>query len=191
VTLFLDRLPLYSWIDGTSTPPRRKWSVPLPVVLSDLGSPAPSPQAVPQRWTLDTAFTGDAFAWRCHLQDGGLDPDSDLVGTSLARTPLGSARFPIRSASLWLVSNLAALRGQFFPIALDPGITFRNVAQRPEADSDSPLLGMRALLRAGLKVQIDFGKATLSVWTPGPWHRTVTLWLRRALSGFARVPMPW
>jgi hypothetical protein len=189
--LFIDRLPLHSWIDHSTTVPRRKWLVPLPVLLAECEWNSPSIDVPLQRWALDTAFNGDAFAWRSHIQDGGLDPDSQIVGSARARTPLGSARLPIRSAALWLVSNIPALREKPFRLALDPGITFNNVDQRPDPDSDSPLIGVRALLRAGVKVQIDFAAETLSLWTPGPWYQRVYLFLRRTLSGYATIPLNW
>jgi hypothetical protein len=191
VILFLDRLPLYAWTDNTRTPPLQRWSVPLPVLPADPALAAPS-GAVPQRWVLDTGFTGDGFAWRRHLEAAGLDPDVEQTGTIRARSSLGvSEVVPVRNADLWLFSNLPALRGRPFRLELDPGIAFRNVAQRPDPEFHRPLVGMRALRRAGVKVQINFAQATVSLWVPGPWLQSVVLLGRRVLSGYATVPMPW
>jgi hypothetical protein len=142
--LFIDRLAMHSWMDTTADPPRRKWSVSLPVLLTDRGASRPPSDASPQRWVLDTAFTGDTFAWRYHLQQGGLDPDREIVGTARARTPLATARFPIRAAALWLVSNFPTLHRRPFRLALDPGITFRNTIRQPDAGADAPLVGMHS-----------------------------------------------
>jgi hypothetical protein len=191
VILFIDRLPFHSWIDYSSTPPQRKWFVALPVLLTDVNVQHPPPDTPPQRWVMDTAFTGDAFAWRSHLLDADLDPNRKQAGMSRTRSPLGSTQLPVRAAALWLVSNTPALRGKPFRLVLDPGITFRNVPQRPDRDADSPLIGLRALMRAGLRVQIDFARATVSLWTPGLWYQGIWLLLRRTLSGYATVPMPW
>jgi hypothetical protein len=192
VILFLDRLPLSSWTDLTRTPPVRRWSVPLPVLLTEAGAPAPPPDAVPQRWAFDTGFTGDAFAWRGHLEGAGLDPDVEQAAPVRFGSSLGaSALLPVRMADLWLVSNLPPFQGQPFRLALDPGIAFRNVRQRPDPEFHRPLVGIRTLLRAGLQVTIDFARATVSVWVPGPWYRNVFLWLRRMLTGHATVPLPW
>ena len=190
--LFLDRLPLSSWTDLTRTPPVRRWSVPLPVLLTAAGVLAPLPDAVPRRWALDTAFTGDAFAWRPHLEGAGLDPDVEQAAPVRFGSSLGaSTLLPVRMADLWLVSNLPALRGRPFRLALDPGVAFRNVPQRPDPEFHRPLVGIRPLLHHGLTVTIDFARATVSVWVPGPWYRNVLLVLRRILTGRATVAMPW
>jgi hypothetical protein len=140
----------------------------------------------------DTAFTGDAFAWRHHLQAGGLEPDFRRLGPVRYGSALGITRLlPIRPANLWLVSNIPALRGKFFRLELDPGIAFRDVPQRPDPEFHRPLIGLRALHRAGVILQINLARATVSLWTPGPWHQNLALFLRRALFGFATLPPPW
>ena len=120
-----------------------------------------------------------------------LDLRANLVGFA----PTGSAfgervDLPICSADLWLFSNLPALRHVPFRLTLDPGITFQD-AQAPASDFHRPLIGMGALLRAGLKVQIDFARATVSIWTPGSWPENVTLLWRRLLSGRSTLPPLW
>ena len=51
--------------------------------------------------------------------------------------------------------------------------------------------GMRALEWSGLRVLIDFGRQTVSVWVPGPWYRKAWLFVRRIPSGFAVTPAGW
>ena len=190
--LFLDRCPLYCWTDHTRQPPFQRWSVSLPVLLTDPGSPTPLPDAPAQRWVFDTAYTGEAFAWRHHLQTAGLDPDAERAGSVRHGSALGTSHLlSIRAADLWLVSNIPALRGKFLRIELDPGIAFRDVPQRPDPEFHRPLIGLRALHRAGVRLQIDFARATVSLWTPGPWHQRLSLIVRRVLSGYATVPPPW
>jgi hypothetical protein len=161
------------------------------VLLTDTVAAA-QPSAVPQRWVLDTGFSGEAFAWRWHLEEAGLDPDVEQSGPLRARSSLGASEMvPIRNADLWLFSNLPALQGRPFRLELDPGIAFRNVAQRPDPEFHRPLVGMRALRRAGVRVQIDFTRGTVSLWVPGPWLQGLWLFSRRTLSGYATRPMPW
>jgi hypothetical protein len=94
---------------------------------------------------------------------------------------------PTRRAAVWLVSNIPALRHSPYRLALSPGLPFYDRTPRRTANL-FPLLGMGALRRARLKVQIDFDAGTLSVWTPGPWHRGTTQFLRRLPGGFATLP---
>ena len=93
---------------------------------------------------------------------------------------------PIRWATVWLVSNIPALRRTPFPLRLSPGLPFYDRAPRRTGNL-YPLLGMRCR-RARLKVKIDFEAGTLSVWTPGPGHHSVAQFLRRLPGGFAQIP---
>ncbi|MBI1915551.1 MAG: hypothetical protein HYS12_12585 [Planctomycetes bacterium] len=127
--------------------------------------PAPPSGAQPQLWTIDTGFVGEAFAWRHHLLAAGLDPDVERVGTIRAVSALGaSAVYPIRSADLWLVSNLPALAP--WRMELDRGIVLRDVAILPDPNLHRPLVGMQALIQSGLKLEIDFASQLLSLWVP-------------------------
>jgi hypothetical protein len=166
VTLLIDRLPLHSWLDNTRTPPARQWSVRLPVLPSpSVANPLPGTR--PQSWAVDTGFTGDAFAWRHHLEDAGLDPDTRrgtpvwLKGSAVS----GGIQAPVRKADLWLVSNIAHLPP--YCLRLRSGITFRDQrVTNPDPEFHRALLGMRPLIRAGLKVELDFAGRTVSVWIP-------------------------
>jgi hypothetical protein len=123
--------------------------------------------------------------------EAGLDPTVGLAGIARSRSAFGAAEhLPIRAATLWLVSNLPSRRAKPFPLPVVAGIAFRD-AVAPENESLRPLLGMRVLLRAGVKVQIDCARATVSVWTPGPWYQSLSLELRRLVTGFATVPVRW
>jgi hypothetical protein len=126
------------------------------------------------------------------LEEAGLDPDALSNGFTYL-TPVGGARqaFPLRSANLWLVSNIPALRGTPYLIELDDGVAFRDVRFLPNPESNRPLLGMRALDGAGLKFVLDFAGRTLSVLVPGPWYRKAWLFLRRIPSGFSTPPVDW
>jgi hypothetical protein len=103
----------------------------------------------------------------------------------------GPQEFPLRSATLWLVSNLPALRESPYRIDLGRGIAFRDVGFLPDPESNCPLLGMRALEMAGLKVMMDFDTRTVSLWVPGSWYPSAWLSARRVSSGFATVPIAW
>jgi hypothetical protein len=152
----------------------------------------PAPRARPQRWAVDTRFTGEAYAWRHHLLEAGLNPDQLRIGRAYL-TPLGGVPelYPLRDADLWLVSNIPALRTHPYRIDLERGIALRDVHSLPNPQSNCPLLGMRALAAAGLKMEIDFRRRTVSVWVPGPWHQQIWLTVRRVASGFATEPVRW
>jgi hypothetical protein len=141
---------------------------------------------------MDTAFSGEAFAWRQHLQEVGLSPDADLLDSRRFGGALGAVEeLPVRDADLWLFSNLPALRESPWRIELGEGLAFRNVPHLPNPQLNTPLIGIRALRRAGLRVYRDFARATVSVWTPGPWYAGMALAVRRGFSGRATLPMPW
>jgi hypothetical protein len=65
-----------------------------------------------------------------------------------------------------LVSNIPALQAPPYRMVLNRGLPFHDVPSRPDPESQRPLIGMRALRSAGLKVEIDFAHDTISVWTP-------------------------
>jgi hypothetical protein len=189
--LFIDRLPLYAWGPWDASSGRRLLSVSVPLIVTNRRA-VPRRGARPQRWAVDTRFTGEAYAWRHHLREAGLDPDVQ-DGGSILLTPLGGVpqEFPVRRADLWLVSNIPALRDTPYRIKLASGIAFRNVPSLPNPEGNCPLLGMRALERAGLKVLMDFAGGTVSVWVPAAWHRAAWLGVRRLVSGWAATPAPY
>lgn len=191
VVPFIDRLPLHAWAPPGTLSERRPLSVSLPMLISNLGVP-PRHRARPQRWALDTRFTGEAYAWRHHLEEAGLDPDRMRNGFTRL-TPLGGApqEYRLRSADLWLVSNIPALQDTPYRIELEDGVAFRDVAFLPHPEKNCPLLGMRALEPPGIKVEIDFTVRTASVWVPGPWYRRAWLFLRRVPLGLSTTPEPW
>jgi hypothetical protein len=191
VLLFIDRLPLHSWMDDGHRVSVRRRSASLPAIATLPVVSAPPIGRHPQRWVLDTAFTGDAYAWRPHLLEVGLDPRASLAGTTAVLSAFGQREsLTVCKASVWLLSNIPALQDTPFRLALSPGILFRD-ATPSDPEFHRPLLGMRALLRAGVRVQIDFARATVSVWVPGSWSRCLAVSLRRSLTGFRTLPVHW
>jgi hypothetical protein len=168
--LFIDRLPFVVWVDNTRTPPRLHWSVVLPVLLTEPSLATPPSNVQPQLWAVDTAHRGDAFAWRRHLLDASLDPDVSRIGGAMNITTAlgGRTLVPVRLADLWLVSNIPSLQGATWQIELEPGIPFNNVMTLPDPHFNRPLIGLRALRRARLRVEVDCHTDTVSVWTPDP-----------------------
>jgi hypothetical protein len=168
--LFIDRLPFVVWTDNTRTPPRLDWSVVLPVFVSDKGVAGPPPNAQSQLWVVDTAHRGAAFAWRQHLIDAGLDPDVLRLASAMSITTAlgGRTLVSVRLADLWLVSNVPSLQGATWRIELDPGIPFNDVTTLPDPHFNRPLIGLRALRRAQLRVEVDCQADTVSFWTPDP-----------------------
>src|SRR3954451_12775079 len=109
--LFIDRLPFHQWTDPTRTPALTYWTVVLPVILTDPTLPTPPPVTGVQEWVVDTGNRGEAFAWRHHLAQAGLDPDRRRLPQPLTiRTVSGRLNVPVRDTDLWLVSNVPALR---------------------------------------------------------------------------------
>jgi hypothetical protein len=166
--LFIDRLPFHCWVDQTRTPPQPHWSIVLSILLTEPGLTVPPATATAQVWVFDTGTRGEAFAWRHHLVSAGLDPDVDRLPLPVTITSAlaGRESLPVRRALLWLVSNLPALAGTPWRLELLPGLPFRDVATLPDPEFHRPLLGLRPLLRAGLRIELEFAQKTLSLWTP-------------------------
>jgi hypothetical protein len=120
-----------------------------------------------QTWILDTGNRGEAFAWRFHLLQAGLDPDLGRLPQPMSiRTVSGKITVPVRDVDLWLVSNLPGLHP--YRIVLHRGLPFHDTPTVPDPHFQQPLLGIRALRAAALRVEIDFAHDTVSVWTPDP-----------------------
>ena len=166
--LFLDRLPFHYWQDQTRKPPLGYWTVVLPVLLTEPHLPAAPSGQVPQPWVLDTGNRGEGFAWRHHLIQAGLDPDRGRLARPAAITAAvgGKILVPVCPADLWLVSNLPGSPPGPFRIPLQRGLPFQDVPSLPDPNFQRPLIGIRALRAAGLQVEIDFGRDTVSVWIP-------------------------
>jgi hypothetical protein len=191
VPLFIDRLPFQHREVRSAGRRWRAWYALLPVILTDLELQEPPREAGCRPWKFDSGCAPDACAWRFHLEGGGLDltdPDHLRPQPVAIRAANDTAEeLPIRRASLWLVSNIPALRPhphQLFPA---PGVPYYDRSPR-RTTGLYPLIGMRTFRRARLKVHLDFEAATISVWTPGAWHRGLSLFLRRLPGRFATVP---
>jgi hypothetical protein len=169
------------------------WSVSLLVLVTEAGLPAPPAGAQPQRWVFDSGKEGEAACWRCDLEDAALDPAARRLAPLTVLPGHGPAQTrPTRDADIWLLSNIPALRDRPHRLELRSGIAFQDIPNRRTPQTlPPPLIGMRAFRRARLRVDIDFARAQVSLWTPGPWYRGCGLFLRRALSGFGTVPPPW
>ena len=93
--------------------------------------------------------------------------------TELSRGPFGvwepkpSARrpVPLRDVDLWLVSNLLSSPDPY-RVVLHRGLPFQDVHAIPDPHFQRPLIGIRALRAAALRVELDFLQDTVSVWTP-------------------------
>lgn len=101
--LFIDRLSFHSWTDPTRTPALTSWTVVLPVILTEPTLLTPPPVAGVQEWVVDTGNRGEAFAWRQHLIQAGLDPDQGRMPQPMAiRTVAGRLNVPPTiCASTW------------------------------------------------------------------------------------------
>ncbi|HEX5270741.1 MAG TPA: hypothetical protein VFW33_09655 [Gemmataceae bacterium] len=189
--LFIDRLPLQSWEVSSGRRRWRSWSALLPALVTETDEAESREEVSPRWWKFDSACAPDSLAWRFHLERAGLrppDPSPEFREEMTIRTATDAvASLPIRVASVWLVSNIPALRQKPYRLAVYPGIPF--VDRSPRRTTHLyPLLGMGAFRRARLKVEIDGDAGTVSVWTPGPWHTSVSQFVRRLPGGFATIP---
>jgi hypothetical protein len=165
--LFVDRLPFHSWTDPTRSPPLSYWTVVLPVMVTEPSLVTPPPVANIQEWALDTGNRGEAFAWRQHLLLAGIDPDRGRLPQHLTiSTVAGKIVVPVRDVDLWLISNQVGAVPDPYRIVLRRGLPFRDISSLPDPEFQRPLIGIRALRSAGLKVEIDFAHDYVSVWTP-------------------------
>lgn len=156
--LFIDRLPLH------------RGAITLPILISDQGAVAPSSSAQ-KLWAFDSGMSGDAFCWRFHLEQAGLDPDEDrlyrLVNVTTAVHFDRPVQLPVRRADIWLVSNIDSFQAAPHKLELAQGIVFRDELP-PLFSMTEPraFVGLRALRRAHLRLEVDFAARVVSVWTP-------------------------
>lgn len=188
--LFIDRLPLRETVVDYAGRRVVTWYPLLPVTLTEPDAAIPADDAPCRPWKFDSGNALDAVAWRFHLDQAGLAPSARLRSTTVRARAANDAveLLPIRKACLWLVSNIPALRGRPLRLPLYRGLPFYDRApRRPEVVF--PLIGIRTLRRARLKVKIDFDGLTISVWAPGRWYEGLFLWLRRLPGGFTTTPL--
>ncbi len=189
--LFIDRLPFQHRAIQRGSQRRLAWYALLPAIIADPALRAPPRGALCRPWKFDSGCALDSCAWRFHLENAGLDVDApealDAAEATIRVANDATEKLPIRQASLWLVSNIPVLRPTPYRLNLDPGVPFFNRSPRRAGDI-FPLIGMQTFLRAGLQVHLDFGAGTVSVWTPGPWHRSLSLLIRQFPSRYGTIP---
>ena len=167
--IFIDRLPFHVWTDATRSPPLPYWTIVLPVMVIEPLLTGPPGVSRVQEWVLDTGNRGEALAWRHYLLQAGIDPNHRRLPRPITiHTVAGKVTAPVRDVDLWLVSNLSVSPPDPYRIVLHRGLPFMDVPTVPDPRFQRPLIGMRALRSAGLKVEIDFAHDTVSVWTPDP-----------------------
>jgi hypothetical protein len=185
VIRFLNALPF--WPPG-APPESESLAVLIPVIPTEPDYPPPSATTRPFRWRLDTGCTSDGFISRSDLIEAGLNPNRPLLPSRPIRTTSGEVvSTGQRSLDLWLVSNIPALRDTPFRIGTNPGLHVSTATR--QVFSHFPILGMRALRRAGLKILLDYRRATASVWVPATAFQTWTHWAGRVLPHFRPVPI--
>jgi hypothetical protein len=190
VPLFIDRLPLRETVIDYAGSRVVTWYPLLPVILAEPGAAIPAADVPCRPWKFDSGNALDATGWRFHLEQAGLDPSARLRPETVSVRSANDAveTLPIRRAGLWLMSNIPALRGTPFRLPVYRGLPFYDRApRRPEAIF--PLIGVRTMKRARLKVKIDFDALTISVWVPGPWYEGASRWLRRMPGRFTTIPL--
>jgi hypothetical protein len=185
--IFIDRLPMRRIFPHR--PDLTSWLPLVPAVLTEPHEPSPDLSEC-RPWKVDTGNALEAAVWRFHLERAGLNPAQRRAPLGLSAQSADGvvAALPVRQARLWLVSNIPALRASPVPLFLGTGLPFYDDVH-PNPESAIPLLGVRVLRRAGLKVLFDFAAATVSVWLPGSRLRGLTRWLRRLPGRFATLSL--
>jgi hypothetical protein len=84
----------------------------------------------------------------------------------MIRTVAGKLTVPVRDVDLWLVSNIPGSQLLPYRIVLHRGCPFQDTLAIPDPHFQRPLVGIRALRAARLRVEIDFAQDFISVWTP-------------------------
>jgi hypothetical protein len=187
VILFLADIPFWP---HNARPELDALAVVIPIIPTAANRKPPKVDIRPFRWRFDSGCTSDGLIWRSDLLEAGLNPNRPLVASSALRTPSGEVlSSERRKLDLWLVSNIPALRATPFRIRTSPGVHVASV--HGPMTGHFPILGMSALRRAGLKILLDYRRATASVWVPATVLQTWTHWAGRVLPHFRPVPIRW
>jgi len=119
-----------------------------------------------QLWFLDTGYSGEAFAFDYHLRNACLTAPAEPGTTSLAWSLEGQTQtrtLEVWPADLWLVSNVSTVPNTLYCLELNEGIARSNRNVPPFERDHRALIGTRALRRGGLKLEIDFTRASVSI----------------------------
>jgi hypothetical protein len=165
LNLLIDRLPFHQWVDRTRQPPREHWSIRLPVLISAPGLDAPPAGATIQEWVFDIGFTAQAFAWRWHLENAGIDLELwDVPSNSSVRSSIDNRKEPVRicQVDVWLPEFPTRNDGRIERLDLE--VMYRDISNRPDPQLNRPLLGLRSFMSVGVKAEIDFLAKTTSMW---------------------------
>lgn len=150
--------------DSPDDSPVESWSVSIPIIPTYAGK-EPSANAQPQQWVIDTGFDGDAFVWRNHFVEAGIEFDEVKHQTAWVTSTATGRKSEVWMCKvyLWLASSVPP--HEPYRLAVPKG-----VACRRETASDPnrcrALIGMRLLIRSRLRLQCDFGAFTFSLWAP-------------------------
>ena len=167
VHLHIDRLPFHRWLDQTRSSPREQWSIRLPVIISDPGLDGPPPASKTQEWVFDIGLTAQAFAWRAHLEDAGVDLYRwDVPSNSSIRSSIDNRKEPVKicQADVWLPEFPCRDDGRIERLEIE--VLYRDESKRPDPQFNRPLLGLRCFMSARAKAEIDFAARTTSMWWP-------------------------
>ncbi len=169
--VLIDNLGFHAWQDNSRLPPKRYWSVKLPVIVTPPDLPSPPADAPVQLWTLDIGFSGSAFCYEQHLVDAGLPRDKwQIAGTVTHRSVLSKEKRQgvLCQADLWLLcgSRREAQKSRFYRLEVGPGIGVNCEQRTLDPEYDRPLIGMGLLMNARLKIDLDFEARSVSIWTP-------------------------
>jgi len=185
VILFVRDLPFWP----PDAPLEVGQAINLPIIPTDPGR-APPTGIRPFQWRFDSACTSDGFAQPPELLESGLSTSQDVNPDLPLRTASGQIVSQVRRPlDLWLVSNIPALMARPFLIPTGQGIHVGANMRVPMAHF--PVIGVRALRRAGVRVLSDFQRNTVSVWIPSSMAQTAFHRLGRALGLRRSATVRW
>jgi hypothetical protein len=173
--LLVENLGFHVWQDNTRIPPRRYWSVKVPVIIAAPGLSAPPASGRVQLWTLDIGYSGNAFCYEQHLVGAGLRREKwQLTGTVTHRSVLSQEKRQgvLCQVDFWLLcsSDRNAKRPRFYRLEVAPGIGVNCERRTLGPEYDRPLIGMGLLMKARLKIDLDFEARSVSIWSPETTH---------------------
>ena len=163
--LFIEDEPFAEELDPEEQSIRRV-EIRLKVAITEPMVAAPPQEVKPLEFVLDTAsdyatvFPNDL--WTSGLSVAG--PSGGWV-TIILWDGSGIKR-PMRDVTLWLYSNLPSFENQAHRIDLNGGVVVLKVPDPDVANLVKPVLGMNALLDAGVQIKLDCRAKHFSVWIP-------------------------
>jgi len=155
----------------------RRIDIRLPIAITKPSVSVPPRSPVIFEFVLDTG-ADYANVFPSQLLHSSIIPDASGGMVPLLLYDCSMIFVNMCDVTLWLYSNLKEFRNKPFRIDLNGGVVIlpENQIQKKNSENDhnnstrdnlpNPLLGMNALIDAGLKIELNAQSHRYSVWTP-------------------------